>query len=191
MDQSTQDIFRDMLHPDALARLLPQLLAGAGLTERPKLIAALPILKPRKSEPGATPNAYPYSPLPNESSIRVLKILPALKRSAPEPFSVDEELRYPVKCCMKVVDLNENPDYEALSYTWGDPLVLYRFQEDVVLQEEWYKPTYEVTIDGHPVSVTANLFAAMLSRWYAAEILHSSDGPSGAAEMETLNYQPR
>jgi hypothetical protein len=188
MEQSAQDILQDLLHPDALPDLVSHLLAGAG--ERSKFIAALPVLKPRKLEPGVTPSVYPYSPLPNKSSIRILKILPVLPKRSASLFSVDEELRYPVKCCMKVVDLDENPDYEALSYTWGDPLVLYRYQEDIFSQEEWYKPGYEVTIDGHTVSVTANLFAAMLSRRFAAEMVHLSDRSGVAAGMEMLNYQP-
>ncbi len=186
-----QSTLQALLRPDALLHLLPQLV-GSGLMDRPKFVATLPILKPRKSEPGATTNIYPYSPLPNESSIRVLQILPAEpKRSVAGDFSVDEELRYPVKCCMKVVDLNDNPDYEALSYTWGDPLVLYRYQEDVVSREQWYNPTYEVTIDGHLVSVTANLFAAILSRRFTAESLHSSErSNNGVAQMELLKYRP-
>lgn len=127
-----------LLRPDALLHSLPQL-AGSGLMDRPKSVAALPILNPRKSELGATTNIYPYSPLPNESSITVLQILPAEpKRSVAGDFSVDEEFHYPVKCCMKVVDLNDSPDYKALSYTWGDPLILYRYQEDVMSREQWY-----------------------------------------------------
>lgn len=97
-----------LLRPDALLHSLPQL-AGSRLMDRPKSVAALPILNPRKSEPGATTNVYPYSPLPNESSITVLQILPAEpKRSVAGDFSVDEEFHYPVKCCMKVVDLHSS-----------------------------------------------------------------------------------
>jgi hypothetical protein len=52
-------------------------------------------------------------------------------------------------------------------------------------------PTYKVTIDGHLVSVTANLFAAMLSRRFTAESLHSSErSNNGAAEMELLKCRP-
>jgi hypothetical protein len=90
---------------------------------------------------------------------------------------------------MKVVDLNDSPDYEALSYTWGDPLILYRYQEDVMSREQWYNPTYNVTIDGNLVSVTANLFAAMLSRRFTAEIT-SERSNNGAVEMELLKYRP-
>ena len=180
-----QSTLQALLRPDALLQLL-----GSGLMDRPKFVAALPISKPRKSEPGATTNIYPYSPLHNESSIRVLQILPAEpKRSTTGDFSVDEELRYPVKCCMKVVDLNDRPDYEALSYTWGDPLILYRYQEDVMSREQWYNPTYNVTIDGKLVSVTANLFAAMLSRRFTAEIT-SERSNNGTVEMELLKYRP-
>ena len=106
---------------------------------------------------------------------------------------MDEEFHYPVKCCMKVVDLNDSPDYEALSYTWGDPLILYRYQDDVMSRETvvYSNPTYKVTINGHLVSVTANLFAAMLSRRFTAESLHSSERSSnGAAEIELLKYRP-
>lgn len=59
---------------------------------------------------------------------------------------LEEEL----KCNMKVVELDDNPDFEVISYTWSDPLTYYRYEEDVMSQEEWYKSTYEIFIDDQP-----------------------------------------
>ncbi|KAK4185307.1 heterokaryon incompatibility protein-domain-containing protein [Podospora australis] len=49
-----------------------------------------------------------YSPLPGNNTIRILVI---------EPGSPDDEIRTK----LEVVNLEENPVYEAISYTWGDP----------------------------------------------------------------------
>jgi hypothetical protein len=51
---------------------------------------------------------YHYSPLRTKSSIRLLRIL-----SGPQE---------PTRCSLEVVDLDHQPLYDCLSYTWGDPL---------------------------------------------------------------------
>ncbi|KUI62505.1 Heterokaryon incompatibility protein 6, OR allele [Cytospora mali] len=49
-----------------------------------------------------------YEPFSNDHSIRILIV---------EPESAGPELR----THLQVVDLNDDPQYEAMSYTWGDP----------------------------------------------------------------------
>ena len=51
---------------------------------------------------------YHYPDLPTRTSIRVLRILSA------DPTSI--------KVSLRPVDLSDNPRYDCLSYTWGDPL---------------------------------------------------------------------
>ncbi|KAK4100676.1 HET-domain-containing protein [Parathielavia hyrcaniae] len=50
-----------------------------------------------------------YSPLPDNNSIRILVVEPALAK--------DE----PLRTRLVVVSLDDKPSYEAISYTWGDP----------------------------------------------------------------------
>lgn len=55
----------------------------------------------------ATFEAYKYTDLPRDDSIRLLELLPARDG--------------PLKCTLFSVRLQEDPDFEALSYTWGAP----------------------------------------------------------------------
>jgi hypothetical protein len=90
---------------------------------------------------------------------------------------------------MKVIDLDTEPDYEALSYTWGDPLVFYRNEDGNAAPDEWYKPSYNNICNGHPVSVTANLSTALLARRNVATKLTGSDGDKWAKELEKTRYR--
>jgi hypothetical protein len=51
---------------------------------------------------------YQYQRLKGRRSIRVLELLPDKKGA-------------PLRCNMREVSLDENPDYEAVSYVWGAP----------------------------------------------------------------------
>ncbi|KAJ5538215.1 hypothetical protein N7494_007694 [Penicillium frequentans] len=51
---------------------------------------------------------FQYDPLLGKSCIRVLEIQPS------------EVAKSPIHCCLRQVDLRQRPDYEALSYVWGD-----------------------------------------------------------------------
>ena len=75
---------------------------------------------------------YQSLPLLGEHSIRLLELAPGKK---------DAEIRVR----LRVVNLDSNPDYEALSYTWGDP----KTGRSILVN------------DGYPVSVTDNLFNAL------------------------------
>lgn len=52
---------------------------------------------------------YRYLPLKHEQDIRLLYLLPGHDRA-------------PLSCSLRIVSLSEPPDYEALSYTWGEPI---------------------------------------------------------------------
>ncbi|RYP69863.1 hypothetical protein DL769_005156 [Monosporascus sp. CRB-8-3] len=76
--------------------------------------------------------SFPYRSLVTGSSLmRVVSV---------EPGSIDE----PVQCKLQYVNLDERPEYEALSYVWGDPNV-----------------TVPITLDGIRFPVTTNLHLAL------------------------------
>ncbi|KAK8106967.1 HET-domain-containing protein [Apiospora kogelbergensis] len=72
-----------------------------------------------------------YKPLSKPNDIRLLDILPG---AAEEPPSIS----------LRAVNLSDDPDFEALSYVWGD-----------------VKKTKEILCNGHLVRVTANLHDAL------------------------------
>ncbi|KAF2141127.1 uncharacterized protein K452DRAFT_229721, partial [Aplosporella prunicola CBS 121167] len=76
-----------------------------------------------------------YTPL-NEltSDIRLINLLP------PSPGHDTS----PISCTSFAVSLDTWPQYEALSYTWGDANI-----------------TDTIEVDGHAFNVTANLFSAL------------------------------
>ncbi|KAH0559693.1 hypothetical protein GP486_003790 [Trichoglossum hirsutum] len=90
---------------------------------------------------------YEYSPLPSKTSIRLLQIL-----------SRAEE---PIRCSLEVVDLNDEPLYDCLSYTWGDPLY-----HELSGPENTRRTTGErnnaITCDGLVLCITENLREALL-----------------------------
>jgi hypothetical protein len=49
---------------------------------------------------------YSYDPLPNETSFRILELLPGKSTDA-------------VKVKLRTADFNDEPKYEAISYCWG------------------------------------------------------------------------
>lgn len=71
-----------------------------------------------------------YRPL-QSNEIRILTLKPG---SGPDPIA----------CTLRHVSLDDQPEYEALSYTWGDP-----------------KNTRKILVDGKKLQVTANLFDAL------------------------------
>jgi hypothetical protein len=81
----------------------------------------------------ANPPQFQYSPLSSSSDIRLIIL---------EPGIGDE----PVRCQLVHISLDENPSYEALSYTWGDASV----------------QGPRILLDGKPFQVTVNLGAALL-----------------------------
>ncbi|KAF2263421.1 HET-domain-containing protein [Lojkania enalia] len=53
---------------------------------------------------------YKYDTLPSETAIRVMKLLPGLGDNL-------------IKCHLSVVERAQTPEFEALSYVWGDPTI--------------------------------------------------------------------
>ena len=59
--------------------------------------------------PSSSTQTYRYSPLKHHHDIRLLYLLPGKDRA-------------PLSCSLRIVSLSEPPVYEALSYTWGEPI---------------------------------------------------------------------
>ncbi|KLJ12936.1 hypothetical protein EMPG_12103 [Blastomyces silverae] len=107
---------------------------------------------------------YEYTTLPTATSIRLLRV-------DSKNFidgSTDDPL---ITCSFKTVDLNTNPCYHALSYTWGNP-----YPAD----NEYFRPKYDeaqlsftkydlkegkraIHVDGKLLYVSRNLFDALCS----------------------------
>ncbi|KAK0713983.1 heterokaryon incompatibility protein-domain-containing protein [Lasiosphaeria miniovina] len=79
---------------------------------------------------------FRYAPLPTAASIRLLYVLPAPGPEAPLG-------QHEVKCEVKVVDLDDNIEFNALSYTWGNPTTI----RETLLGDTVKGPTMEKVID--------------------------------------------
>lgn len=101
---------------------------------------------------------YQYSPLPSDTSIRLIQIL-----SGPEE---------PIQCSLKVVDLQSKPLYDCLSYTWGDPLY-HELQAPQDIRRTTDERKNPITCGGAVICVTENLREALFQlSWNGC----SSDG---------------
>jgi hypothetical protein len=139
--------------------------------ELPSLLPSLPIIRPPEGCENIEPSDFkdiPYRDLPTPTSIRVLRILPGEK-----DYSDFALFRPPVKCSICVIDLNDDTSYDALSYTWGDPCTLYLSPNEISPQEAWSARPFDIEVDGKPVSVGANLYAALLA--IRSHVTHQDD----------------
>lgn len=93
------------------------------------------IRKSPKSSEATSLDAFRYEELDQEKrQIRLLHLLPG---------EFDDQ----ISARLSVAYLDNNPDYEALSYVWGDP----RFRLDI-------------TLNGHVREITVNLWTALRRR---------------------------
>jgi hypothetical protein len=110
-----------------------------------------------------TVHTYDHQPLPSPTSIRLLKLCELDKT---ESYS---DLQKQIRCSIEIVDLKDKPEYDALSYTWGDPLTVYASADQVSPPKAWAARCMEIVCDGKPLSITTNLYTALLSlRWCAS-----------------------
>jgi len=89
------------------------------------------------SIPPSSSNDYPYQPLDmSRNEIRLIKVC--------QP----DDSSGLIACTIEHTSLDSAPEYEALSYTWSD-------------SDESSQPCGSLLIDGHKISVTRNLSAAV------------------------------
>jgi hypothetical protein len=121
----------------------------------------------QSSEAPKNTTPYGYLFLERESSeIRILTLLPG---------SWDEEIH----CRLRKASLDLNPEYEALSYAWGDLL-----------------HTKHIHLDGHTIEVTSNLEVALrylrrpseeLSLWVDALCIDQSDDSEKSHQVALMD----
>jgi len=89
---------------------------------------------PTLSIKDSTPEVHNYDPFEESrpDEIRVLRVHPSA--------SIDD----PVICDLRIVSLGDNPEYAALSYTWGPPLF-----------------DHQITCDGRNFMITGSLHWAL------------------------------
>src|SRR5437667_12433709 len=68
---------------------------------------------------GCSRQRLAYNSLPTPSSIRLLEVLP----------SPDGE----ISCALVTADLDDDPVFDALSYTWGNPVTIYEKPDEAPL----------------------------------------------------------
>jgi hypothetical protein len=108
---------------------------------------------------------YAYDPLPTPTSIRLLEMIGIPPSDL--PLCRELECNFPngyptIICSLKTVDLQDEPNFDALSYTWGNPLTVY-YSKDTMLQADIYsKQRFQIICDGRSLVVGHNLFIALL-----------------------------
>lgn len=97
--------------------------------------------------------AYEYDKLePDRKEIRICTV---------HPGAFDD----PIRCSLRTVSLQDDPEYETLSYAWGEPVF-----------------DHELLVDGAVLNVTRNLFNAVryLRRQYLGTVDDSSWDPEAS-----------
>jgi hypothetical protein len=79
---------------------------------------------------------------PNSNSVRVLDV---------RPISKDATEDTPIECSLRVINLDQKPEFTALSYVWGDP-----------------NHKRSIVCDGTLVEVTKNCYSAL---WHLSKKL--------------------
>ncbi|RSL85494.1 hypothetical protein CDV31_016557 [Fusarium ambrosium] len=116
----------------------------------------IPLIRPPENSENRKRHVIAYDPLPTPTSIRVLQV-------HPEEFENEFDFYSTPRCSLVVRDLDDDPVYDALSYTWDCPVTIYSDANEVSSAAAWAAPSFEIICDGKPLSVTANLYAAILS----------------------------
>ncbi|KAI9768924.1 MAG: hypothetical protein M1840_004520 [Geoglossum simile] len=103
-------------------------------------------------------NSFEHNVLPSGRHIRLLEIHPR-----PE-LSEDERSKYqvyldtePVVCSLKTFPLDGAPEYNALSYTWGNPISVYESKEQADEAERLFEESRTIICNDKPFKVQLNL----------------------------------
>ncbi|KAK5658327.1 hypothetical protein OQA88_2303 [Cercophora sp. LCS_1] len=130
---------------------------------RPPCLLSLPRSGHELDEVNAL-EEYSYEALPTPTSIRVLKLEtlpppPEQTSDSPAELGLSDALftlAIP-RCKMVIVDLEDNPNYDALSYTWGNPFSQTTPESELTAFDATRR--YPVVCDCKRLMVTGNLYA--------------------------------
>jgi hypothetical protein len=89
-----------------------------------------------------------------------LHILPRSEVESPSLFWLDTET---IHCTIKAVSLDEEPEFDALSYTWGNPITVYEDEEQGKEGVKMFEQVQEIICDGKLLKITTNLHSALLA----------------------------
>ncbi|KAM7210317.1 Heterokaryon incompatibility protein (HET) domain containing protein [Rhypophila decipiens] len=115
----------------------------------------LHVISPPSIDQERKVNLLLYQPLRTRTSIRLLKIHPL------DQLNDEFDLYRPLRFSLITKDLDDFPEFDALSYTWGNPRS--SEQKNSPSPEAWSAPAFDVNNDDQPVSGTTNLFTALLA----------------------------
>jgi hypothetical protein len=93
---------------------------------------------PAESVQRGSEKSHKHEPLPTPRSIRLIRF---------EPFQPGSKIR----AALRVVDLDSQPTYIALSYTWGSPLPLTNSSQS-------HRHQHDILIDGATIKIEQNLY---------------------------------
>jgi Heterokaryon incompatibility protein (HET) len=120
---------------------------------------------------------YEYTPLPTPTSIRLL--------------TVESSGIQGIHCTLDVFDLQKNPIYIALSYTWGCPFAdsNFEFSDDPSAAEQMHESyavarKIPITCNGRRALVTRNLYEALQELSRAGSRNHTAGNSSSDALKE-------
>ncbi|KAK0702806.1 heterokaryon incompatibility protein-domain-containing protein [Lasiosphaeris hirsuta] len=117
---------------------------------------------------GLSPDEYyTYAKLPTPTSIRLVKLQSVPTQGGPRDHFA------PIRLSIRVVDLEDHPTYEALSYTWSRPLTVFSSAEE---RDGWTENRFPVLCDGKVLLVTRNLFT-YLHEWRSLCALKTRHSP--------------
>lgn len=121
------------------------------------------------SSPTLPSNSAIYTPLPSPTSIRLIK----LNGYASHPQRNDQL----IDISLETVDVKTAPPYDALSYTWDDPLCR---DLDACLLPPIPNGPHEIYCNGAAVTIKPNLLDA-LKMLLSANVLHGNSENDGLA----------
>ncbi|TQV93021.1 hypothetical protein V2A60_003666 [Cordyceps javanica] len=100
-------------------------------------------------------STFQYDPLPTPTSIRLLTVRNPLAKASPTVCGVTL-----LSCKLSTVDLKDKPDFNCLSYTWGNPNPL---DESVDGSEDPYAPhnLWPIAVNGRLFFITKNLYDSL------------------------------
>jgi hypothetical protein len=107
--------------------------------------------------------AFKYTPLPSASSIRLLEIMAENShKDVVEPSYTNFLHDDVIKCNLSAIDLGQPVSYDALSYTWGNPLSVYPSKEDADKAKEIYTKQVPIICNGIEFMVNVNQYDALV-----------------------------
>ncbi|KAM3536112.1 hypothetical protein MY4038_000578 [Beauveria bassiana] len=100
-------------------------------------------------------SAFEYDPLPTPTSVRLLTVRNPLAKASPTVCGVTL-----LSCKLFTVDLKDKPDFNCLSYTWGNPNPLDQSKDG---SEDPYAPhnQWPISVNGRLFFITKNLYDAL------------------------------